>query len=202
MKEKQITTKSRTARQNRTFRLSDYELRKLSEGAKAFMQKHFAGRDFYIGLDSAITLANPTTIIVSVLIIPITIFIALLPFNVVLPAGDLSAGAYYACFFSLIHKGNLLRTTISTSLLMVAIYALMSHFAPTINAMAIAAGYANESAMGISAGVNVVAGPLLLIVEKLGAAGPFVMVAVGVAIFVALHVIIKERDAAAAAVEE
>ena len=35
MKEKQITTKSRTARQNRTFRLSDYESRKLSEGAKA-----------------------------------------------------------------------------------------------------------------------------------------------------------------------
>lgn len=35
MKEKQITTKSRTARQNRTFRLSDYELMKLSEGAKA-----------------------------------------------------------------------------------------------------------------------------------------------------------------------
>lgn len=32
MKEKQITTKSRTARQNRTFRLSDYESRKLSEG--------------------------------------------------------------------------------------------------------------------------------------------------------------------------
>ena len=174
----------------------------LSEGAKAFMQKHFAGRDFYIGLDSAITLANPTTIIVSVLIIPITIFIALLPFNVVLPAGDLSAGAYYACFFSLIHKGNLLRTTISTSLLMVAIYALMSHFAPTINTMALAAGYASESAMGISSGVNVVAGPLLLIVEKLGAVGPIVMVVVGVAIFAALHVIIKKRDAAAAAVEE
>ena len=35
MKEKQLTTKSRTARQNRTFRLSDYESRKLSEGAKA-----------------------------------------------------------------------------------------------------------------------------------------------------------------------
>lgn len=35
MKEKQITKKSRAARQNRTFRLSDYELQKLSEGAKA-----------------------------------------------------------------------------------------------------------------------------------------------------------------------
>lgn len=32
--EKQITKKS-TARQNRTFRLSEYELRKLSEDAKA-----------------------------------------------------------------------------------------------------------------------------------------------------------------------
>ena len=35
MKEKQVTGKSRTARQNRTFRLSEYELRKLQEGAEA-----------------------------------------------------------------------------------------------------------------------------------------------------------------------
>ncbi len=168
----------------------------LSEAAKTFMQKRFKGRDFYIGLDSAITLANPTTILVSVVIIPITIFIAFLPFNVVLPAGDLAAGAYYACFFSLIHKGNLPRTLLSTSLLMVAIYALMSHFAPVINTMAIAAGYANESTMGISAGVNPVAGPLLLLVEKLGAVGPYVMVAVAVAVFVVIHLIIKKNDKA------
>lgn len=166
----------------------------LSEAAKTFMQKRFKGRDFYIGLDSAITLANPTTILVSIVIIPITIFIALLPFNVVLPAGDLAAGAYYACFFSLIHKNNLPRTLLSTSLLMVAVYALMSHFAPVINTMAVAAGFANESAMGISAGVNVVAGPLLLIVEKLGTAGPYVMVAIAVAVFVLVHMIIRRSD--------
>lgn len=170
----------------------------LSEAAKSFMQKHFKGRDFYIGLDSAITLANPTTILVSVVIIPITIFIAFLPFNVVLPAGDLAAGAFYACFFSLIHKGNLPRTLLSTTLLMVAVYALMSHFAPVINTMAVAAGYANSSAMGITSGVNPVAGPLLLIVEKLGAAGPFVMVIVAAAVFAVLHVIITKRDQAAA----
>ena len=35
MREKQITGRKQTARQNRTFRLSDYELRKLSEGARA-----------------------------------------------------------------------------------------------------------------------------------------------------------------------
>lgn len=35
MREKQITGRKQTARQNRTFRLSDYELKKLSEGARA-----------------------------------------------------------------------------------------------------------------------------------------------------------------------
>lgn len=46
----------------------------ISEAAKEFMQRKFAGTDFYIGLDSAITLGNPTTIAVGVLLIPITIY--------------------------------------------------------------------------------------------------------------------------------
>lgn len=167
----------------------------LSEAASAFMQKKFKGKEFYIGLDSAITLANPTTIAVSVVIIPITILIALLPFNTVLPAGDLAAGAYYVCFFSIIHRGDFLRTLLSGSLLMIAIYALMSIFAPMINQLAIAAGYVLEGAeMGISAGVNVVAGPLLLILRALGGnLGGIIMVAVGVAIFVYCHILEKKN---------
>lgn len=174
----------------------------LSDAAKSFMQKRFKGGDFYIGLDSAITLANPTTILVSVVIVPVTIFIAMLPFNVVLPAGDLAAGAYYACFFSLVHKGNFPRTLLSTSLYVTGLYALTSHFAPVINTMAIAAGYAQEgAAMGTATGVNCVAGPLLLLVENFGAFGPVLMVLAGVAIFAVLHVIIKKNDAALAAQE-
>lgn len=160
----------------------------LSEAAKTFMQKRFKGREFYIGLDSAITLANPTTVAVSVLLIPITIFVALLPFNIVLPAGDLAAGAYYICFFSIIHRGNFVRTLLSGTFLMVAVYWLMSTFAPMINTLAVAAGYASQGSMGISSGVNVVAGPLLLIVKWLG--GPLgcsVMVAVAVVIFYLCH---------------
>jgi PTS system galactitol-specific IIC component len=167
----------------------------LSEAASAFMHKRFEGKEFYIGLDSAITLANPTTIAVSVAIIPITILIALLPFNTVLPAGDLAAGAYYVCFFSMIHRGDFLKTLLSGSLLMVAIYALMSTFAPMINELAIAAGYVTAGAeLGISAGVNVVAGPLLLFVRGFGGnLGGFIMVAVGVAVFVVCHMLEKRK---------
>lgn len=167
----------------------------ISEAAKAFMQKKFAGKDFYIGLDSAITLGNPTTIAVGVLLIPITILIALLPFNKVLPAGDLAAGAYYVCFFAIIHRGNFFRTMLSGSVLMVAIYALMSTFAPVINQLAINAGYISGGEVGMSAGVNVAAGPLMLIVRGLGNAGGFIMVAVAAVIFYLCHRYEKKQAA-------
>ena len=157
----------------------------LSEAAKAFMQKRFKGRDFYIGLDSAITLANPTTITISVLLIPITLLIALLPFNRTLPAGDLSAGAYYVCMFSIIHKNNFLRTLISGTILMLAVYWLMSLFAPIINQMAISANYVQpDAAMGISAGVNVAAGFFLVFMRWIGGnVGGIVMVVLAVIVY-------------------
>ena len=169
----------------------------ISEAAKEFMQKKFAGKEFYIGLDSAITLGNPTTIAVGVLLIPITILIALLPFNKVLPAGDLAAGAYYVCFFALIHRGDFLRTMLSGSVLMVGIYALMSTFAPTINQLAINAQYASGGDIGLSAGVNVAAGPLMLITRALGQYGGFVMIAVAALVFYLCHRYEKKQAAKA-----
>ena len=50
------------------------------------MQKHFKGRDFYIGLDSAILIGHPITIAAAIVLIPITLFLAfVLPGNKVLP---------------------------------------------------------------------------------------------------------------------
>jgi len=174
----------------------------ISEAAKEFMQRKFAGTDFYIGLDSAITLGNPTTIAVGVLLIPITILVALLPFNKVLPAGDLAAGAYYVCFFALIHRGDFLRTLLSGSVLMVGVYALMSTFAPTINQLAINAQYASGGGIGLSAGVNIVAGPLMLITRALGQYGGFVMLAVAAVVFYICHRYEKKQAAKAAAAVE
>lgn len=157
----------------------------LSEAAKEFMQKRFKGREFYIGLDSAITLANPTTITAAVLIVPVTLLVALLPFNTVMPGADLAAGAYYVCLFSIIHRNDLVKTMISGSILIVIVYFFMSLFAPMINTLAIAGGYEATGSLAISTGVNPVAGPLLVLVKNFGAPlGVILMVLAGVAIFV------------------
>ncbi|MHB1395070.1 MAG: PTS galactitol transporter subunit IIC [Clostridia bacterium] len=158
----------------------------LSEAAKAFMQKSFKGKDFYIGLDSAITLANPTTVVVSVLLVPITLLVSLLPFNGVLPGADLAAGAYYVCLFSLIHKGDLIKTTISGTILMILVYLFMTIFAPMVNQLALAAHIAAGSeGLGIAAGVNVMAGPLLLPLKYFGNNfGPILLLILGVIVFV------------------
>lgn len=172
----------------------------LSEAAKTFMQKRFKGKDFYIGLDSAITLANPTTVVVAILIVPITLLVALLPFNRVLPGADLAAGAYYVCLFSIIHKGDLIKTTISGTILMVLIYALMSVFAPTIDTLATAAGMGSTGTLGVATGVNIVAGPLMLIIKWLGTTiGPIVMTLAGILVFFAAHLYDKRQRAKVAA---
>ncbi len=158
----------------------------LSEAAKDFMQKHFKGRDFYIGLDSAITLANPTTIVAAVLIVPITLVVALLPFNNVMPGADLAAGAYYVCLFSIIHKNDLVKTLLSGTVLMIFVYYFMSTFAPMINDLALAAGFEATGSLGISGGVNVLAGPMLLLVKNFGGTvGMGLAFVAGVAIFIA-----------------
>jgi Phosphotransferase system, galactitol-specific IIC component len=158
----------------------------LSDAAKAFMQKRFKGKEFYIGLDSAITLANPTTVVVAVLLVPITLLVALLPFNRVLPGADLAAGAYYVCIFSLIHKGDLVKTTISGTILMVFVYLFMTIFAPMVHKLALAAKIvAGSQGLGIAAGVNVMAGPLMLPIQYLGKnLGPILMVILGVIVFI------------------
>lgn len=176
----------------------------LSEAAKDFMQKRFGRKDFYIGLDSAITLANPTTVVVAILIVPITLLVALLPFNRVMPGADLAAGAYYVCLFSIIHKNDLVKTTISGTILMVFIYALMTVFAPTIDTLATAAGMGSTGPLGVATGVNILAGPLMLFIKWLGSSiGPIVMTLVGVLVFVAAHLYDKrQREKVDAAVAQ
>lgn len=166
----------------------------LSEAAKKFMSKHFKGKDFYIGLDSAITLANPTTIVASVILVPITLLVALLPFNKVLPGADLSAAAYYVCMFSIIHKGDLVKTLISGTVLLIIVYFFMTLFGPQINELAIAAGYVSDSSLMISTGVNPVAGPFLCLAKYLGALGPWLIVIVGVVVFALLHIYDKRKN--------
>lgn len=91
----------------------------ISAAAKKFMQKKFHGRQYYIGLDAVVILGHPTTLIVSVILIPITLILAfVLPGNITLPFADLSALSFFIALVTPIHRGSFRRTLATGTLIM------------------------------------------------------------------------------------
>jgi PTS system galactitol-specific IIC component len=85
----------------------------VSEAAKAFIQKRFAGKEFYIGLDSAVAIGHPAAIATALILVPITIFLALIiPGNRVLPFGDLATIPFMVAMVAPITKGNVFRSVL------------------------------------------------------------------------------------------
>ncbi|MDR3155470.1 MAG: galactitol-specific PTS transporter subunit IIC [Deltaproteobacteria bacterium] len=92
----------------------------ISEAARSSLQKRFSGARFYIGLDPAILLGDSQVISASLLFVPLTIAIAILmPGNEVLPFGDLATIGFFIAMAVGIHKGNLFRTLISGTIIMI-----------------------------------------------------------------------------------
>lgn len=114
----------------------------LSEAARVFMQKHFKGRDFYIGLDSAILIGHPITIAAGIILIPITLILALiLPGNKTLPAADLAATAFFVAMVPPLTKGNLFRSILYGTIIMAIVLYISTAFAPLLTTIAGNIGY-------------------------------------------------------------
>jgi galactitol PTS system EIIC component len=115
----------------------------LSEAARVFMQNRFAGREFYVGLDSAILIGHPITIAAGILLIPITLFLAaILPGNNTLPAADLAATAFFVAMVPPLTRGNFFRSILYGTILMVMVLYISSAFAPLLTQIAKDIGYA------------------------------------------------------------
>jgi PTS system galactitol-specific IIC component len=115
----------------------------LSEAARVFMQKRFAGREFYIGLDSAILIGHPITIAAGILLIPITLLLAaILPGNSTLPAADLAATAFFIAMVPPLTNGNFFRSILYGTIIMVMVLYISSAFAPLLTQIAADIGYA------------------------------------------------------------
>lgn len=126
----------------RMIRLIVEGLLPISDGARQFLQTHFQGRELYIGLDSAVTLGHPTTIAVGLLLIPVMLIIAgILPGNHVLPLADLPVAPFFVCMATVVHRGDFLRTLITSVITMILVLLISTHFAPYFTAMATSAGF-------------------------------------------------------------
>jgi PTS system galactitol-specific IIC component len=107
------------------------------------MQKRFVGREFFIGLDSAILIGHPITITAGILLIPLTLLLAaILPGNTTLPAADLAATAFFVAMVPPLTKGNLFRSLLYGVIIMTVVLYISSAFAPLLTQTAKEIGYA------------------------------------------------------------
>lgn len=89
----------------------------VSEAAREFMQKRAAGREIYIGLDSAILVGHPAAISSSLLLVPIAILLSIiLPGNRVILFADLAVIPFVVALFAPLMRGNIVRMVIAGTL--------------------------------------------------------------------------------------
>ncbi len=159
----------------------------LSDAASGFITKHFANRGkMYIGLDSAVGVGNPTTLAISLILVPLTLVLALiLPGNKVLPFGDLASIPYMFVLILPLCKNNGFRA------LIVGIVSLASglYFATDIAAlhtqMAIEASFAMPEGATLISSICDGANPLAWVLTKisgLNTVGVIIMVVIAVVI--------------------
>jgi PTS system galactitol-specific IIC component len=114
----------------------------LSEQAREFLQTRFAGREFYIGMDSAILIGEPTTLTVGFLLVPITLLLAvIIPGNHLLPFADLAATPFYICMLTPFARGNFWRTLVGGIVIMAVTLTFGSIWSPFISATAQSIGF-------------------------------------------------------------
>jgi PTS system galactitol-specific IIC component len=113
----------------------------ISEAARDVLAKRFPGREFYIGLDCAVGVAQPSAIVVGVLLIPITMFLAvILPGNRLLPLADLAFLGFWVATPMAMFKNNIIRGLIFGTVAMAFSLWMATSIAPLVTRLGVAAG--------------------------------------------------------------
>jgi galactitol PTS system EIIC component len=114
----------------------------ISEAASEFVRKRLPGRDLYIGMDSALSVGHPAVLSASLIIVPITLFLAvILPGNKVLPFGDLATIPFLVCLMTPVFRGNIIRTVVAGTIYMAVGLLIATWVGPLITDSAIAAKF-------------------------------------------------------------
>ena len=114
-----------------------------ADAVKELLNKKFSGNKFHIGIDAALTIANPSCIAVGILMVPTTIILAMvLPFNRLLPISDIADQAMWLSAYPVaFSKGNVVRSYISCVIFTIIMLFIATSLAPVHTALAVAGGY-------------------------------------------------------------
>lgn len=115
----------------------------ISDAASEFVEKHFkSNAKIYIGLDAAVGIGHPTTLAVSLILVPLSVLIAIiLPGNQFLPFADLAVLPFLFVLVIPITKGDLFRTLVVGIFIVVAGLYIATDIAPLLTQAAADSGF-------------------------------------------------------------
>lgn len=123
----------------------------ISEGANKFVSSRFPGRDLYIGMDSALATGDSTVFSSSLILVPLTLFVAvILPGNSVLPFGDLATIVYMIAVIAAVCRGDIFRTIVTGLINIIISLYIASWVAPLVTGAAKAAKFNLQGNSSIS----------------------------------------------------
>ena len=103
----------------------------ISESVRDFLQERYGEREIYLGLDAAVTTGHPANLATGLLLVPITLFIAvILPGNKVLPFGDLATIPFYVSLIVAHRKGNIIQSVLTGTVVIALALYMATNFAP------------------------------------------------------------------------
>ncbi|MDT2831931.1 PTS transporter subunit IIC [Vagococcus carniphilus] len=109
----------------------------IQESAQKLLQTKYGDREIYLGMDAALSTGAPATLATGLLMVPITLFLAvILPGNRVLPFGDLATIPFFVGMIVPSRKGNILHSVITCSIVMTFALLMATDYSPIITSMA------------------------------------------------------------------
>lgn len=155
----------------------------ISDAASEFINKRFSNRGkMYIGLDSAIGVGHPLTLSVSLILVPLTVFMSVtLPGNKVLPFADLAVIPWMFVLITPVVKGNGFRALINGIFVLAVGLLISTNLAPLITTAAINAKYKMPSGSTQISSICDGANPLTWVIVRLNNLGWLGMSIVAVA---------------------
>lgn len=107
-------------------------LRPISDATREMIARKFGEKaNLYIGMSPALVIGHPATLVVSLLLIPVTLFLAvMLPGNAFLPLASLAGMFYVFPMILPITKGNVLKTFLIGLVLMIIGLYFVTNLAP------------------------------------------------------------------------
>jgi PTS system galactitol-specific IIC component len=155
----------------------------ISEGAREFVTKRFAGKEVYLGLDAAVLMGNPAVLATGLILLPYFILIsAVLPGNQVIPIGTLDASIWYVAIAVGLANGNIIKGLINGLITLPVILWVSTFMAPLLTGVARSIQYdlpdIAAKAVGVTAVTTGAEWPAWLITVFAQMQGPLVYVPV------------------------